>query len=164
MQINKLYSEFTQNTNELISLLSGLTSEQFNKTPFEGSWTVAQIGDHLLQSYGVAEILNGKKEPTNWTENKIDPIREVFLNYDLKMDSPDFIIPSDDFIKKETLIKGLEKRSSFIANYIKSDNDLSLTCLDFELPVNGKLTRVEWIEFMTDNTYAKACSPVKKYY
>src|SRR5687768_6304529 len=110
MQKEKLYSEFTQITNELVTLLSGFSAEQLNKIPFEGSCTAAQVGDHLLKSFGVAEILYGKTELTNRIENKIDPITEVFLNYNIKMNSPDFIIPSDDFIEKDKLIKDLEER------------------------------------------------------
>lgn len=153
MTHEQLLSELTQTTDELTRLLVPLSEEQLNTVPFEGSWTAGQLGDHLYKSYGLAAILDGKTEPTTRpVEEKIGPVKNVFLNFDIKMKSPDFIVPSTGHFDKTILLSGLEKRINSIKDFINKKEDLSLTCLDFELPNAGTLTRTEWIQFMTVHT------------
>src|SRR3954467_8838378 len=108
MTHNELLAAFTDTTDELMQLLSPLSEEQLNTVPFEGSWTPGQLGDHLYKSYGLGAILNGKTEPTTRPiEEKIGPVKKVFLNFEIKMKSPDFIVPSIGHFDKAVLINGL---------------------------------------------------------
>ncbi len=153
MAHQELLSALTHTTDELMQFLTPLTEEQLNTIPFEGSWTPGQLGDHLFKSYGIATVLNGKTaETTRPAEEKIGPIKDLFLNFDVKMQSPDFIVPGTGPFDKTILVSGLSKRISGIKDFIKAGEDLSLTCLDFELPNAGKLTRTEWIQFLTVHT------------
>lgn len=136
----------------LLQMISCLDQEQLNTVPFERSWTAAQVGEHLLKSYGVVETLKGKTRHTQRAvDEKVQEIKALFLNFDIKMESPDFIIPSDGLINKEKLLNGLKEKTNAIASFIQR-HDLSLTCLDFELPGYGPLTRLEWIHFMYYHT------------
>lgn len=153
MTHNELLSELTHTTDELMRLLSPLSEEQLNTVPFEGSWTAGQLGDHLYKSYGLAAILDGKTEPTTRpADEKIGPVKKVFLNFEIKMKSPDFIVPSIGHFDKAVLLNGLTKRINSIKDFINKKEDLSPTCLDFQLPNAGTLTRTEWIQFMTVHT------------
>lgn len=148
-----LRTELNDTTKELIDMLSSLNPEQLNTVPFQGSWTAGQLGEHLLKSYGIAEILNGKTAPTERPiDERISGIKDLFLNFDIKMQSPEFIIPSDGWIDKEKLISNLKEKIGYVLDYIDNNNDLTRTCLDFELPGSGPLTRTEWIQFMTVHT------------
>jgi hypothetical protein len=148
-----LLSEFTSAADELVSLLFSLNEDQLNKIPFEGSWTAGQVGHHLLKSYGVAKILNGNTAPAKRpADEKIREIKKVFLNFEIKMKSPEFIVPSSDHIEKEKLINGIKSKMETIKNFLGSKPDLTLICLDTELPGTGNLTRQEWIRFMTIHT------------
>ena len=147
------YNDFINTTNELIQLLSSLSQDQLNQVPFEGSWTAGQVGDHLRRSYGVAEILNGKTTETERPVNeKIKGIKEVFLDFDTKFKSPEFIVPSNDVIDKERLIKGLKNKIEQVKSFVDKHDDLTRTCMDFELPGAGTLTQIEWIQFLTVHT------------
>lgn len=153
MTHDQLLSELTYITDELMHLLMPLSEEQLNTVPFEGSWTAGQLGDHLFKSYGLFSVLKGKTEPTSRpVEEKIGPVKDVFLNFEIKMQSPDFIVPSVGHFDKTILLSGLTKRINGIKDYIQSKEDLTPTCLDFELPRMGTLTRTEWIQFMTVHT------------
>jgi hypothetical protein len=153
MNHKELSEAFCETTAELVHLLVPLSEEQLNKIPFEGSWTAGQLGHHLLRSYGIAEVLNGRTVVTERpVDEKIKPVKEVFLNFDIKMKTPDFIIPSTGWIEREKLLRGLEDKIKFISDFIDNDHDLTFTCLDFELPGAGALTRSEWIQFMTVHT------------
>ncbi len=153
MTHNELLAELTQTTDELLQLLTPLSEKQLNTVPFEGSWTAAQLGDHLFKSYGLLSVLNGKAEPTSRpVEEKIGPIKNIFLNFDIQMQSPDFIVPGTGPFDKATLLGGLEKRINGVKDFIRQNEDLTVTCMDFGLPNAGTLTRMEWIEFMTVHT------------
>ncbi len=138
--------------NELLSILSPLTEEQLNQVPFAGSWTAGQVGDHLLRSYGVADTLNGRAAKT---ERPIDAlvqkIESIFLNFDTRLKSPDFIVPTNDHISKEQLLKDLSTKTRHILHAVKT-KDAAETCLDFELPALGRLTRLEWACFVSTHT------------
>lgn len=149
----EILSEFNATSSTLLELLAGLSTEQLNEVPFEGSWTAGQVGHHLLKSYGIASILRGKTIETDRPVNeKINGIRELFSDHTIKMESPEFIIPTDKWIEKEKLLNGLAEKIIDVRNFAENNHDLSLTCLDFELPGAGSLTQSEWIQFMSIHT------------
>jgi uncharacterized damage-inducible protein DinB len=153
MTQKELWKEFSKQTRELLDLLSSLSQEQMNTVPFEGSWTAGQLGDHLLKSYGLSKVLDGKTVATERpVDEKIKKIRELFLNFDIKFKSPEFIVPGNGPMDKEKLLKGLEDKIRYVSAFIESHDDLSRTCLDAELPGAGTLTQTEWVQFMTVHT------------
>ncbi len=144
----ELFNQVETTTNELIQLIDSLSEEQLNKIPFEGSWTAAQVGDHLLKSYSVAETLSGNIKTTERNpEEKTEIIKKVFLDFNTKMESPGFIIPSDTLIAKTDLLMALKNRIDQLKEIIRTQ-DLSQTCLDFSIPGLGEFTRSEWLYFM----------------
>jgi len=141
-----------QTISELIEILSTLSPEQLNIKNAPDVWSPAQIGEHLLKSYGVADVLRGNTKPTERAfDEKIDQIKGIFLNFDTKLQSPEFIIPTLSFIDKNYLLEGLkDKKDALIKN--ANSLDLTLTCTDFVLPGLGELTRFEWISFVIFHT------------
>ncbi|SEL01992.1 DinB family protein [Parapedobacter koreensis] len=138
---------------ELLVALSSLDQEELNTVPFKGSWTAGQVGDHLHRSYDVVECLTGRTETTQRDPGAyIAPLSEQFLNFEIKMQSPDFILPTDEPVEKEQLLNGLKRRTSAILDFAVSGADMTLTCLDFELPTLGTLTRNEWLNFVLVHT------------
>lgn len=143
----ELYIQFKNATQELLDIISSLTEEELNTFSEKGGWTVAQIGEHLLKSYAVVETLNGTVVPTERPiDQKVEEMRTLFLNFDIKMNSPEAIIPSKGFIVEARLLKGLERRIEEL-NEVIQNKDLSMTCTDFEIPEYGPFTRLEWIHF-----------------
>ncbi len=118
---NEILNELQNTTTELLELLSSLKQEQLNAVPFEGSWTAAQLGEHLHQSYTVAELLYG---PVKATERdpaeKVQSIKEALLNFDTKMISPDFIEPENKEYNKNILMKSLQDSVDKIINAAES--------------------------------------------
>ena len=138
---------------ELINLINSFTDENFNKIPFEGSWTAGQVARHVKLSAGnISNVLNGGTETTDRDpENKVAQIRDIFMDFSNKMQSPSFIIPEYKHYKIEAFTSFFENLRHEITAAI--DNlDLSETCLDLELPGIGKLTRIEWISFVIFHT------------
>ncbi len=80
-----------------------------------------------------------------------DKIKASFLDFTIKMKSPDFIVPADKNYKKDELLKILENFRLKI-NLAIETLDLAKTCLAFELPVLGFLTGLESIYFILYHT------------
>ncbi len=153
MKKEKLSAELQTAFGKLLNMLEALDEPALNQVPFPGSWTAAQVGDHLRKSYDVIGCLTGKTAPTQRSpEAHVTPLSEMFLNFDIKMKSPDFILPSTDEINKEQLLEGLHTHIASIIDFATSDTDMTLTCLDFELPTLGTLTRIEWLNFVRVHT------------
>lgn len=142
----------TETRTALEEALDTFDAETFNEVPFAGSWTAGQVADHLLKAGGVTQVLYGRTAPAGRDpEQKMEMLRHVFLDFNTKMTSPDFIQPSDgphDLLEYRTSLAAVWQGLSDSA----TDLDLSLTCLDLELPVFGLLTRMEWIGFYAVHT------------
>jgi len=117
---------FDQTMSDLISQLEEFTAAEFNDIPYTGSWTAGQVADHLYKSYGVVRTLEGNVIPaTRPVDEKIAGIKELFLNFDIKISSPEAILPSTLPVEKDDLMMGLINRISQFKDLIARE-DLSL--------------------------------------
>lgn len=138
---------------KLIQILSHFEQEQINTVPFEGSWTAAQVADHLLKSdTGILKVLYGKTEQTKrQPDEKVEEIKNLFLDFTIKMESPEEILPSDIPQQKATILNALAIKMTALYEAAATLN-LSETCLDFEFLGSGFLTRLEWLSFFVCHT------------
>ncbi|PKB15190.1 DinB family protein [Flavobacterium sp. 5] len=143
-----LKQNITEIFKELDEKLSSFSESQINKKPFEGSWTAGQLAQHLiLGCSGLSKLCDGKTEKTDRDPSeKIDVIKSVFLNFDTKMQSPEFLYTEDKEYNQILLLLALQKIEQELL-HISNNYDLTLTCLDFVIPSFGKLTIYEWIYF-----------------
>jgi len=149
----ELIKEINNTLDELTGILEQLTPEQFNKVPFEGSWTAGQLAQHLtLADGGLPALITGPVSDTHREPDQmVAPIAESFLNYEIKFESPDFIRPEIRDYDKDEMISGLKKIKADIAVAI-GDTDLTKTCMAFAFPVLGNLTRYEAANFVIIHT------------
>ena len=120
-----ILTEFEDTTVDLLGTLSSFTDEQFNRVPFEGSWTAGQVAEHLFKSESNAvRVLNGNTQPT--TDRKPDANEEAFrlsfLNFEIKFQSPGFVLPSDEPKNPEEFLKGFKKTREDIRKIIKTED------------------------------------------
>ncbi len=150
--VEEILNQLQKTTDELIHELSSLSQDQLNAVPFEGSWTAAQLGEHLHKSYNVAELLYG---PVKNTERdpaeKVKSIEDALLNFETKMISPDFIVPENKEYDKNSLISSLKESINKITHGAETLK-LEETCSAFSLPGLGEMTRTEWIYFVIYHT------------
>lgn len=146
-------SEYRKTVDDLLETIRKFPQEKINEVPFEGSWTAAQVADHIYKSQEVfPKLLNGKTEEANRdTETKKHQIKSIFLDFSNKMKSPDFIIPTDAPQLKDALVQRMDNKAKEISTAMHA-HDLSRTFLDFELPGFGKFTGLEWGWFITYHT------------
>lgn len=152
-QVQDIGEEFTKTMEYLILTISQFETGQFNTVPFEGSWSAAQVSDHILRSIsGIPKVLKGSTnslpaEPCS----KVELLKDIFLDFDTKMKSPDFILPRSGKLSKFDILDRLAEVCDEIKRIIDSE-DLQRVCMDFTFPEMGDLTRYEWICFVNFHT------------
>ena len=146
--IEEIISGLEETTKDLLSVFRLFTQEEFNKIPFEGSWTAGQVAEHLFKSESnIPRVLNGNsKEAERDPFQHVPIIQKIFLDYTTKLQSPEFILPSNEPKNKEVFLKGFEGTRKELRNLIET-KDLYKTFTDFSFPQIGQLTGWELICF-----------------
>lgn len=149
-EVQKNIVETFKKLNEALSLFS---ESELNLVPYQGSWTAGQVVQHIiLACSGYPELFAGKTEKTiRKPDEKVKDIETLFLNFNIKMDSPVFLKPEKKEYNKNALNLELLKIESELLDSAEK-YDLTLTILDFELPGSGKFTIYEWINFAIIHT------------
>lgn len=147
--LNKLLHELDITARDLLETVAAFSQQQFNRQPFTGSWTAGQVAEHLLKSIiDLPELLSGntRATPERKGDENVQVIQSIFLDYDNKMQSPDFILPSEGPHDRNELLNGCRTAMDTLAEKART-MDLTVTCTDFPFPEVGELTRWEWICF-----------------
>jgi hypothetical protein len=152
-QISSLTIDVTDTAAAFETALTVFDDDSIDIVPFEGSWTAGQAAEHAVMSLqGVAKTLVGNtagtlRDPAQY----VIPLKTQFLDFTIKMKSPEFILPFPPPHQKLKLLA--EAAAAFqILESVTRQTDLDATCLDFEFPDSGPLTRLEWINFVLSHT------------
>jgi hypothetical protein len=147
---NELLLEFEAATNAIIEKVAALSQSAINTVPYSGSWTAAQVIEHLCKSdQAMIQALNGPVQPTSRPPDKmVDNLRAIFLDFSTKLPAPEFIIPSNETFDKENLIATFKSGRGELGKAIQT-LDLTATC---HMPIFGKPTRMELIAFVIFHT------------
>lgn len=145
--------ELENTLKEFYELSSPLNEEQLNMEFPDGSWTAGQLVRHVIKvNSGFLRQLNGHVEDTKRNYDEFaENIKTSFLSFNVKMKSPDFVVPEKRDYKKDELLGSLKEINSGFIEAAKS-LDMTKTCITFEVPVLGYLTRYEIIYFVIYHT------------
>ncbi|HEY1114521.1 MAG TPA: DinB family protein [Chitinophagaceae bacterium] len=153
MNKEQLRNDLDTTLSELYDVYASIPVEAVNTSPFPGSWTSGQLVRHLVMANGgCLEEINGPvQETTRPINTGVESIRNVFLDFSTKMTAPEFVVPPAIAYEKEEGLASLDEiRQGLLAGL--DTLDLSKTCLLFELPVLGFLTRWEILHFVVYHT------------
>lgn len=147
---NELLPEFEAATNAIVEKVAALSQSAINTVPFSGSWTAAQVIEHLCKSdQAMIQALNGPVQSTSRPPDEmIENLRGIFLDFSTRLPSPEFIIPSNETFDKENLIGTFKAGRREIGKAIQT-LDLTATV---HMPIFGKPTRMEIIAFVIFHT------------
>jgi len=150
---NDLLNELFSTKTALLEVLDRFSDHNFNSVPAIGGWTGGQVAEHVLLSVsGVADALDGPvKLADRDPEQHVKLLGDIFLNFGMKMKSPDFILPSDTPKDKKALIHLLGEAFDRILR-VAGSSDLDVICTTFEMPTLGMLSRKEFIWFTVVHT------------
>lgn len=149
----KLQTSIVETYKKLNEIYSQFSQTQLNTVPYQGSWTAGQTTQHILKaSSGFAALFLGKTEKTiRKPDLYIKDVEALFLNFNIKMNSPDDLLPEIvDNNKNEQTLELLKREAELLT--LSETHDLTLTCLDFQIPGFEKFTILEWISFALIHT------------
>lgn len=146
-------TELDSTASNLLEVLKAFTIEEFRQIPFPGSWSAAQVAEHLLKSAsGIPALLSGNSKPAEREpQEKVKIIESIFLDFNTKMKSPRSILPSDDPPEKEELLKNLNASFEKIKQ-VSNRINLADQFTDFPFPQMGELTGYEWMCFIISHS------------
>jgi hypothetical protein len=146
LEKDHLQKALTTAFDEFISVFSSFDENSINRKPSPHSWTPAQVATHIvLATDGVPDTA------TKPLDREIDlylpAIRPWWEDLSQKFKSPEPLRPDDKHRSKKEILSELQRvREKDLK--IVAQEDLTLICLDFELPTIGYLTRYEWLWFI----------------
>lgn len=105
-----LFALFDDAQSQFVNLISSFNEKDINNIPFQNSWTAAQVAAHVAKANtSVAELLS---IPTKTTDRKpderADELKKIFLNFTVKFQSQQAILPTQEIYRKEALLEELE--------------------------------------------------------
>jgi hypothetical protein len=139
----EIFASFDDVSSQILELFSSFNGQQINIIPFKGSWTAAQVADHIAKattSIAGTLMAPGKiadREP----DERVKEMKDLFLDFEKKFQSPEFVLPRQGSLIREELIKDLEKTIEAFKNAAKIAN-LSEIVKDSAL---GEMTKLELI-------------------
>jgi hypothetical protein len=127
-------------------LVAAFTNENFNKVPFPGSWTPAQVASHIIMATdGIPD--EHTQIATRGYKEQIGPVTAMWTNYSVKMKSPDFLVPNNPLTNKLQALKEINRIKEKLVS-LALEKDLTEICPDFPIPPFGELSRYEWLVFI----------------
>ena len=150
METIKLAEEINETADTFINLISRFDNNQLNTIPFQGSWTAGQVADHIIKATsGLPD--ERTRSVARPPDEQVEGIKSVFLDFSLKFQSPDFIVPGAGPFDIDYILHQLSRVKKQNAATAMTE-DTSKLCLDLELPGFGYLTRYEWLQFSVYHT------------
>jgi hypothetical protein len=145
-----LFAALDNAANELVQLISAVDMQKINLIPFKNSWTPAQLIVHVTKSNkAIAQALNmeGNVSPRNIDEG-VAGLKKMFLDFNIKYKSPEFIIPEEGNYNKDEIIESL-KRS---VERLQAARDKQNLTDVINLPPFGEITKLELLHFVLYHT------------
>lgn len=150
MEKAQLSQDISSVFDEVMDVLNQIPQDLFNRVPFEDSWTIGQVAEHIaICSRGIPDShVQEAERPYNENE---DALKEIFLDMRQKAKADPAVTPHLPPHQKEELLEKIKANKILLTNTI-NDKELPQICLDMEFPFMGYLTRYEWLRFVQVHT------------
>jgi len=150
---NKVIGEVNDTLTLLESVVEKFDTTTFNQVPFADSWTPAQVVQHLiLCNNGLGYVLQNDCQPTERAVDELIPgLRTDFLNFSIKMNAPEQVVPLAADYEQSILLGQLKSIKNEVLTAI-NHIDLTETCLAFKVPGAGLFTQYEVVYFIVFHT------------
>jgi hypothetical protein len=146
----ELFSSLDETWVAFLKLVSSVDGQDINIVPFEDSWTVAQLATHITKSNkAIVQALQMEGKPCNRNaDERADELKKIFLDFTVKFQSPEFIVPEKKEYKKEAVVEQLENSIEQLKQLRTKKNLYEIIIL----PAFGELTKFEILYFVLVHT------------
>ena len=126
------------------------SADEINIAPYKKGWTPAQVINHLTKSnVSIAKAMSLEGAVTNRPPDKrVAELRQMFLDYSVKFDSPQFIWPEEGWYDKQLCIKAFSHSIETLREAASAFN-LSEAITH---PAFGEITKLELLHFIVVHT------------
>jgi len=150
LNIDALNKSIDITTSCFLEMVEAFSQEDINRIPFENSWTAAQVAEHVTRSnIGIVKSLrqtgNAALRPV---DEGVQRLKDVFLNFEMKLQSPTFILPTRDIYDREWVITHLKNSIVELKNTAVDVNHHQ----EIDHPIFGKITKYELLHFVIYHT------------
>lgn len=150
MEKAQLSQDISSVFDEVIAILNEVPQDLFNEVPFEDSWTIGQVAEHIaICSRGIPD--SHVKEAERHYDENVETLKAIFLDMSQKAKADPAVTPHLPPHQKEDLLEKIKANKLLLSKTI-DDKELSPICLDMEFPFMGYLTRYEWLRFVQVHT------------
>lgn len=132
----------------LLKEVQEVSDHYLNLQPADGGWSIKQILEHLyLMEHSVVDII--KKELTSG-EDKEAKQRKIELTVDrtVKVDAPDYLVPSDDVAALKEMTEKLEQSHFALQQLAEAYDEEVFAKKALDHPAFGKMNLAQWILFV----------------
>jgi hypothetical protein len=145
-----MFKVLNEPVSDLVNILSSQTAIALNTIPFTGSWSAAQVVEHITRStFSIAKALNMEAVETDRDpEQKVPELKKMFLDFSIKYKSPEFILPTMEVYDKEVLVN---KLTTAFAQLQERSNSVNLFGM-ISHPAFGNVTKLELLYFVLYHT------------
>jgi hypothetical protein len=146
----KLFVCLDETSAELLQLVHAVDVDIFNAVPFANSWTAGQVIVHVIKSnLAIAKALKleGKTMDRD-PDERVNELKDLFLDFTIKFQSPDFILPPEMNYNKEEIVRDFLQS---IGQLKEGSNDVNLAeAITHE--AFGEITKLELLYFVLFHT------------
>lgn len=145
-----LFASLDETWNELSGLVSSTNGETINAIPFKNSWTAAQLATHVTKSNkAISQGMEMEGKPAERAADAGEAnLKKMFLDFEAKYKSPEFIVPEEKSYDKDEVVKDL---NNSIDNLKVARNEVDLVEI-IALPIFGEITKLELLYFVLYHT------------
>ncbi len=144
----ELIQEIRQTFDRLAEQVSAFRPEDFDRVPPRGGWSAGQCTEHIIiATAGIPALCKGITEASDRSaDQKVQSIRDIFLDFDQQFESPDFVRPRETRHDQGKMLNVIaDTKTGMIA--VAETTDLNAICMEFEVPGFGPFTRHEMLSF-----------------
>ena len=147
---NEILTRIHEAESGMQELMSPLSEKEVNTVPYKDSWTAGMLFRHVSKSMeAMSKAMQKDGEPAKRDPaEKIPELKNTFLDFSTKMDSPDFIVPEEGPYEKRSISDELNNSYMHLK---ESATHAKLSELAKGLPL-GDITKLEILHFSLYHT------------
>lgn len=129
-----------------LHLLEAFSEKGLNTIPYKGSWTAAQVADHVTRSNrSIVQALDLQGTATlRMPDERAPELEALFLDLTTKFQSPDFILPGKGPFDPVVLVQQFGSSATQLRNTAAD----TILAESIQHPAFGEITKLELLYFV----------------
>lgn len=149
-KLTEIFRLLDDTTSKFLELVSLFDEKKINIRPQHDRWTAAQVAEHVTRSNNNISLEMSKEGKVCGREPDlgVEKIKSIFLNFEKKLNSPEFILPTKETYEREAVIHELKTSIDRLMNVAKKEDPFQI----INHAIFGEITRFETLYFVVYHT------------